>query len=179
MITDLLCNRVASELALVLGTVTLKVTASGVVWLHPEGGLQTEVRFARLIGADERLCWWLAPDQSWALLVGAQGNAVVGLRTTPASAKVIAELSRPDLVGKYDPGGLQRNQIVVLGADSVIFLHESGAMRVDKELQVRWRHDLGQSELRGAEISAGRLTLETDAETVTLDAEGGSQIGTV
>jgi hypothetical protein len=172
VIVDLHCERAILPVTLQLAEGGLRVSPTGTVRLESRDGSLREERFPGLFGADAALCSWISTDGLWAIVVGRQGNAIVGVHTRPPQLRLVAELSRPDLTDKYDPGGLQRNQAIVDG-EAVVLIHESGALRIGADLEVEWRRDLDLGELRGTKLTATRLTLITDDADLELDLRTG------
>jgi hypothetical protein len=112
----------------------LQVSIEGAILVLTTNGKQCRARDDSISGS--RVVAWC--DQAHAFLVGDKGRTLWRYSQTRSSIHPVAELTRLDLHGGYDPGGLYLSEFVELPSKDLLFIYEFGILRVSAAGVVRW-----------------------------------------
>lgn len=103
-------------------------------------------------------------DGQRCLVIGWKDENIVVVTPAAGTVETLGRLSRLDLSGKYDPGGLERIRIIGLDDGTVLIEHELGIARVSPTDGIAWEQVHGDLTAR---------VVGVDAEAVSLRSETG------
>lgn len=123
-------------------------------------GGRHERQFPRLQRSNSIELWC---DGQRCLAIGDKDNNIVVVTPAAATVEILGRLSRLDLSGKYDPGGLERIRIIDLDDGTLLIEHELGIARVSPTSGIVWEQVHGDltARLVGVDGEAVWLRSET------------------
>jgi hypothetical protein len=138
-----------------------------------EGSRRVSAVTAPDLARDDRLTLWVRDDS--VLVFGEHAATVVRVNLSDVRLDVTGKLTRLDLSGRYDPGGLHHVQLVAFGS-RVLVLTEAAVALVSDSGAVMWSHVHGQPDLALAKVEDGVVCLEGEDSRVRLSLETGANL---